>query len=73
MLSCVVLDATLVVCRLAHIEFGPQWRSMSKGEKATYFKMAEELRQIHKLNNPSWSHQVNYVSKHHTVHSSLHW
>lgn len=35
---------------------------MSKEEQSVYFTMAEQLRHIHKLNNPNWSNQLNYVS-----------
>lgn len=48
--------------------FRLQWRSMSKEEQSVYFKMAEQLRHIHKLNNPNWSNQLNYVSMQAGIH-----
>lgn len=47
--------------RILSLVFCLQWRSMSKEQQSVYFKMAEQLRHIHKLNNPNWSNQLNYV------------
>lgn len=40
----------------------PQWKALSKNEKAKYFEEAEQQRLIHRQENPGWSNKVNYVS-----------
>lgn len=40
----------------------PQWKTLTKQQKAKYFQEAEQQRLLHKRLNPGWSTKDNYVS-----------